>query len=103
MTAPGPFHSRGRGRLQFEWDPTKSASNKEKHGIDFAEATRIWLEDPAPYVTKARSTGPEVRFLTVGRLDGKMYTAIITMRDGVIRIISVRRSRPEEAADYDRF
>jgi uncharacterized DUF497 family protein len=31
--------------LRFEWDPAKSASNKDKHGVDFEEARAIW-QDP---------------------------------------------------------
>lgn len=38
--------------MNFEFDPTKSAVNKEKHGIDFNEAQNLWsdpdlLEIPA--------------------------------------------------------
>ena len=30
--------------LEFECDTKKSASNKEKHGIDFEEAKTLWLD-----------------------------------------------------------
>ncbi len=29
----------------FEYDPAKSLSNKEKHGIDFEEVTELWLDE----------------------------------------------------------
>ena len=32
--------------MEFEFDPRKSQSNREKHGIDFVAAQTIW-EDPA--------------------------------------------------------
>jgi uncharacterized protein len=32
--------------MEFESDPRKSQSNREKHGIDFVAAQTIW-EDPA--------------------------------------------------------
>jgi uncharacterized DUF497 family protein len=28
--------------MHFEYDPKKSQSNKEKHGIDFEEVQRLW-------------------------------------------------------------
>ena len=38
----------------------------------------------------------EARFLAIGRIESKHWTAICTMRGEVIRIISVRRARKEE-------
>ncbi|MEI6435939.1 MAG: BrnT family toxin, partial [Bacteroidota bacterium] len=29
--------------MTFEFDPLKSCSNKEKHGIDFHQAQHLWL------------------------------------------------------------
>jgi uncharacterized DUF497 family protein len=34
-------------------------------------------------------------------MDGKHWSAFITYRDRSIRLISVRRSRPEEVAIYE--
>jgi len=31
--------------MEFEFDPKKSGSNKQKHGIDFYEAQALW-DDP---------------------------------------------------------
>ena len=28
--------------IEFEYDPVKSASNHDKHGIDFEEAHLLW-------------------------------------------------------------
>ena len=85
--------------LAFEFDPGKSGSNAEKHGIDFLEAQALWddenlLEIPA-------RTEDEPRFLVIGMIDGEHWSAIITYRDGAIRIISVRKSRQEEVALYE--
>jgi hypothetical protein len=38
--------------------------------------------------------------MVIGMIDGKHWTAIITYRDDLIRIISVRRSRKEEEQLY---
>lgn len=84
--------------LQFEYDSAKSASNKVKHGVDFEQAKAIW-QDPSRAVLTSKHEG-EPRKLTVAQLNGKMYTAITTMRGDSIRIISVRRSWKKEEAYY---
>lgn len=87
--------------MEFEFDPAKSASNKEKHGIDFVEAQALWLDGGFELVlSKARLTSEE-RFLAIGRIEGKHLAAICTLRGQVIRIISVRRARKEEVEYYD--
>ena len=45
-------------------------------------------------------TGEE-RYLVIGAISGKMWTGVITYRDGAVRIISVRRSRKEEVEYYE--
>lgn len=85
--------------MEFEFDPSKSASNREKHGIDFVEAQRLWLDDKLLEIP-AR-TSDETRFLTIGTIDGQHWSAVITYRKDRIRIISVRRSRKEEVEIYE--
>ncbi|MDR3360865.1 MAG: BrnT family toxin [Bifidobacteriaceae bacterium] len=85
--------------LQFEWDPAKSVSNKNKHGIDFEEAKALW-QDAKRMTVDAGFTGPEPRQVTIGMLDGKMYLAVTTQRGQATRIISVRRCRQEEVDRY---
>ncbi|MCK4690530.1 MAG: BrnT family toxin [Desulfuromonadales bacterium] len=46
-------------------------------------------------------TVDEPRYLVVGKVDGKGWSAVITYRDQTIRLISVRRSRPEEIELYE--
>lgn len=83
----------------FEFDPKKSETNLEKHGIDFIDAQAIW-QDPDFIEVQARSDD-EPRSLVVGVLNGKHWSAIITYRLEKIRIISVRRSRESEVALYE--
>jgi uncharacterized DUF497 family protein len=85
--------------MEFGFDPNKSESNKVKHGIDFAEARELW-NDPHLLEIEARSTD-EPRFLLIGTIEGKDWSAVITYRDDKVRIISVRRSRKEEVELYE--
>ena len=81
-------------------DPTKSAQNKGKHGLDFQEAQSLWA-DSNLLVSPTRNSGDELRQLNIGVIDGKDWTAITTMRGDLIRIISVRRSRKKEVEAYE--
>ncbi len=83
----------------FEFDVAKSESNRIKHGIDFAEAQRLW-NDPMLLEIPAK-TEDEPRFLVIGLIDGKHWSAVMTYRGANIRLISVRRARTEEVALYE--
>jgi uncharacterized protein len=47
------------------------------------------------------STEDEPRFLVIGQIEGKHWSAVITYRLENVRIISVRRSRIEEVKLYE--
>jgi uncharacterized protein len=83
----------------FEYDSVKSRLNKSKHGLDFEEAQLLW-SDPRRVEIKASST-TESRFMVIGQVAGKCWSAIITYRENNIRIISVRRSRDDEVKVYE--
>ena len=83
----------------FEFDEQKSRANLHKHGIDFVDAQALW-EDPDLIEIPARTTD-EQRFLVIGRIEGRHWSAVTTPRGESIRIISVRRARIEEVALYE--
>ena len=84
---------------EFQYDPKKSASNCRKHGIDFEQAQVLW-DDPGLVVVSARSDD-EPRMVVIGKISDQHWSAIVTERDGEIRIISVRRSRLSEIELYE--
>jgi uncharacterized DUF497 family protein len=85
--------------MEFEFDEEKSQSNRAKHGIDFVEAQALWLD--ALLVEVPARTEDEPRFLVVGTIGDRFWSAVVTHRGENVRIISVRRSRPEEVAIYE--
>jgi hypothetical protein len=85
--------------MEFEFDGSKSTTNKIRHGINFVEAQAIWedmdlLEIPA-------KTADEPRAVVIGKIGDNHWSAIITWRNDKIRIISVTRSRREERELYE--
>jgi uncharacterized DUF497 family protein len=83
----------------FEFDEAKSRANESKHGIDFVEAQTLWLDENLLRVA-ARAEG-EPRFVFIGLIGDKHWSAVITYRGEAIRLISVRRSRPVEVQAYE--
>lgn len=85
--------------INFEFDETKSQANLLKHGINFINAQDLW-NDPNLLEIPAK-TEDEPRFLMIGLISKKHWSALITYRGAFIRLISVRRSRTEEVAIYE--
>jgi len=79
--------------MEFEYDPQKSNSNKQKHGIDFEESKSLWLDINRLEVQAKSDDEPGYALIS-------FYTAFYTIRDGRIRLISVRRSRKGERSLY---
>ncbi len=84
---------------EFEFDDNKSQTNLKKHGIDFEAAQALWKD---PYLLEIRAkTEGEPRFLLIGMISEKHWSAVVTYREGRIRLISVRRSRTKEVELYE--
>lgn len=86
--------------MKFKFDENKNAANREKHGIDFEQAQALW-DDIDLIEIPAKNVVDENRYLLIGRIDGKYWSAVITYRDDSVGIISVRRSREKEIAYYE--
>ena len=85
--------------VEFEFDDEKSNFNEEKHGIDFIEAQKLWRDpDRIEYPTKHLH---EERYILIGKIGEKYWSAVFTYRDKNVRLISVRRSRNNEKEIYE--
>jgi uncharacterized DUF497 family protein len=85
--------------MPFEYDPAKSAANKDKHGIDFEEAQTVWADGGILHIP-ARSDREE-RTLAIGRIESVHWAVVWTWRGDRVRIISARRARKEEVRLYE--
>ena len=88
--------------MNFEYDKNKSIINKQKHGIDFEEAKRLF-DDENALVVPAKIVNNEKRFALISKILGKCYVAIFTIRGENFRIISVRRCRKKEEQNYENY
>ena len=85
--------------MEFEFDSHKSMSNLAKHGISFKDARQLW-RDPRLLQFKAKQVA-EPRWIAIGCIGHKHWSAVFTYRGERVRIISVRRSRAKEIALYE--
>ena len=86
--------------MSVEWDPIKADANKEKHGIEFADAVAV-LEDPFAITIDDYDSGEE-RYVTIG-MDAFARTLVVvyTWRDENVRLISARRAEKAERRNYE--
>ncbi|MFH1798433.1 MAG: BrnT family toxin [Candidatus Omnitrophota bacterium] len=84
-------------RMEFEYDVEKARTNKEKHGVDFEEAKKIWHND---FLMAPALSDGEHRYMIIGKIKESLYSCIFTVRGERIRIISCRKSRDKEKRGY---
>ncbi len=82
-----------------EFDENKTKSNMQKHGIDFETARMLW-KDPNRVEIPGRWLD-ESRYILIARLENNLWSAVYTLRENRIRLISVRKSRDNEKEIYD--
>lgn len=85
--------------MNFEWDEAKNQANRRKHGLDFADAPLVFAGEPLTF-EDLRHSSDEPRYLTVGRLSGRMVIIAHTLRGEATRIISMRKANARERARY---
>lgn len=89
--------------LRFTWDPAKAKANATKHGVTFAEAQTVFLDDRARLIDDPEHSHNEARFLLLGlsvRLRVLVVVHAYRETTGVIRLISARKATPRERQQY---
>jgi uncharacterized DUF497 family protein len=84
--------------VQFDFDPSKDATNLSKHGLSLVaaaelswDAALVWIDDRADY--------GEVRMVALAPIGGILFLAFVD-REPARRIISLRRANRREVNHY---
>jgi hypothetical protein len=88
--------------VRFEWDDVKDLLNREKHGISFAEARRLF-ESGVDYleIFDSEHSDLEDRFIAIGPIDRGLVVIVYTEREeDTVRIIGARWASPREQSLY---
>jgi len=84
----------------FEWDPSKAASNKRKHGVSFEEAAECFQDPLAMILEEPRY--PDRSILIGSSKRRRLVLTVFVERDAaVIRIVSARRATVRERRKYE--
>jgi uncharacterized DUF497 family protein len=85
--------------VQFDFDPSKDATNLSKHGLSLAaaaelswDAALVWIDDRADY--------GEVRMVALAPIRDILFFVAFADREPARRIISLRRANRRELNHY---
>lgn len=88
--------------MDFEWDDNKAASNLQKHGVSFEEASTVF-DDPL-FITffDDEHSIDEEHFITIGEANlARLLMVAHTDCDETTRIISSRKATANERNFYN--
>lgn len=86
--------------VKVEWDPAKAKANRRKHGVDFADATTVLLDELA--TTVRDDSTDEDRYITMGSdALGRVLVVVYAWAENGIRLISARKTTKKERQQYE--
>ena len=87
----------------FEWDETKNAANRRKHGVSFEEARSAFADELGRLAYDPDHSETEDRFVLMGMSDRlRLLIVCHCEKDAeTIRIISARPASPYERRQYE--
>lgn len=89
--------------LRFEWDRRKAATNLQKHGVSFGEASTVFHDPLASIFDDEDHSEDEPREIIIGHsmTGGLLIVSFVERIENVIRIINERPTTPRERDDYE--
>ena len=84
---------------EYSWDETKNRENLTKHGLGFQDVRAVFDGACVTFEDTRRDYG-EPRFITFGRLKGRVVVIAHTPRGRRTRVISMRKANSREARRY---
>ena len=87
--------------MDFEWDDDKSEACFAQRGFDFAYAAHAFFDPNRTIQADARRDHGEERYRLSGRIEGRLYVVVYTVRGAAIRIISARKANQRENQQHD--
>ncbi len=85
--------------MQITFDPEKDKSNLAKHGLSLAAAKDLKV---LALLQDERFDYGEERYRAFGTINGEYHCLVFTVRDEVLRAISLRRAHAKEIRRYEK-
>ena len=87
--------------MKFEWDEQKNQANIKKHGLDFADAHKVF-EYPLLVNLDDREDYDENRWIGIGLMEMRVTVIVFTEpAEDTIRVISFRKATNDERKRYE--
>lgn len=86
--------------MEFEWDEGKDAANHAKHGVSLGDVVLLDWTAVLDEID-VRTDYNELRFRSLIPMSGRVYFCAYTIRNGVHRIISLRKANAREVMRYE--
>ncbi len=88
----------------FQWDEHNIRKNWEKHRVTPVECEQIFFNQPLIVASDIEHSQDELRFYALGKTDTqRKLFAVFTIREPLIRIISMRDMSKTERCHYEKF
>ena len=87
--------------MRYLWDEAKRQANLIKHGLDFADAEKVFA-GPMMLFEDVRQDYGEQRMIGIGLLETLVVLIVHVESDESIRIISMRKAESNETDLYYR-
>ena len=81
--------------MRYLWDEAKRLANLSKHGLDFADAEKVFA-GPLVLFEDGREDYGELRMIGIGLLETVVVPIVHVESDDSIRIISMRKAESDE-------
>lgn len=85
--------------MKITFDAAKRENNRAEKGLDFERAAEVF-EGVTVTRSDERKAYGEPRFVTSGRLDGRIVVVVWTPRGAARRIVSMRKANEREIKKY---
>lgn len=79
---------------------SNTKQNVAKHGVPFDYAARVFLDPDRIDREDDRHSYNEERWITLDRIEGRLFVVAYTVRDNTIRLISARKANEREQRGY---
>jgi uncharacterized protein len=86
--------------MTYEWDEKKNRGNLAKHGVAF-ETVHNFDWNGAITWEDVRFDYREARYISVGKINGRLHVVVHTERAGQKRIIGLRKANKREEIRYE--
>jgi uncharacterized DUF497 family protein len=85
--------------MEIEFDDAKDAINVANHGSSLLASMELLENDHDIRIDDRKKYG-EDRMVATGHIGGRLHICVYTVRNDIIRVISLRRANPRETNAY---